>query len=143
MTNSPPQILIQYLVTAGLATKPSAPGIWPASYGGIDADNSDDWILVKSVTGLNEGKLQKSGVSIIKPRVQIQTRSTGHGTAENKLISLLEILSPLKREAVAIGSSNYLIHSITIIMPTAFLMEEEKNLRQIYVATVQLTLSQE
>lgn len=148
MTHSPKKVLAEYLVILGLAQQADSTNPeWPISVGAADQDTTDNWITIKSAGGWNEGKLHRTGESIIKPRCQIEVRGLVHGVAEKKLIEILEALSPVHRVTIPVdtegGTASYLLHNVHILIPAAFLMEEEKNQRQIYVATVQLSLQEQ
>lgn len=143
MINTPGQILVQFLVSYGLASKPSSATAWPMTYGGSMDDLANNALIAKSVSSQTEGKIQKTGETVRKPRLQISCRSQSHETAEVKLNDILAVLSALTMQPVVIGAVTYIIHACEIIMDTAFLMQEEKNRRQVYVATVQLTITEQ
>lgn len=155
MISSPPaEIIIAFLVAEGLVQRPSNPSkVWPATRGQAPVSDvvsatdatyqGDKWVYCTDILPLTEGKYQRTGETVRKPKVQICVRDVDYQSAYLKCRAIEEALSPVRLEIVTTDSAEeVLFEACKIELATAYLYAEPQNRRQYFCTTVQLTISE-
>ena len=154
ITSPPSEIIIAYLVAEGLVQRPSNPSkVWPATRGQAPISDTisatdttyqgDKWVYCTDILPFTEGKYQRTGETVRKPKVQICVRDKDYQTAYLKCRAIEFALSPILLEIVTTDTDEeILFEACKIDLATAFLYSEAQNRRQYFCTTVQLTISE-
>lgn len=151
--SSASEICAAFLCGAGLSIgRPTASPLptWPVTAGALPVDvpprsavKGDAWVAVRDLVPLTEGKYQRTGETVTKPKVQILVRHKDYAAADLQARKIAFALSPVLRQVVVtLTAEQVLFEACKIEQPPAFLYEEEKNRRQVFVLVAQLTVSE-
>lgn len=141
---TPSEAIVQLLVQNDLANLPAVAGDWPITSGSMPSgkSTSDKYIQVRRVGATLEGKIQLTGETVEKPRLQLMFRDVLHAGAEEKGLEVQRFLSAVRREEVTYGAETLLVDAVTILTGLTFVKQEEQNQRQLYSLNIQVTLSE-
>lgn len=148
MTHLPSQVLAQYLVGQAFGvwwdTKPRpAASVFRVSYGGM-AEEDDRAITVYDIAAKREDKRShRSGEISEFPGFQLRTRGLTEKEAGKKARDIAEHLDGLWCQGVTLDGRLYKIQNCSRQTSPAFLMEEERNRRRVWVFNGFLTLTEE
>lgn len=148
------EVVAAYLIglgTLGIGRSADDP-TWPISKGALPTGTvsttarpvgGDSWVSCRDVTPYTEGKYQSTGESVVKPKVQILVRHKDYDAASLQARKIAEALSPVNRATVeTLSEEEVLFEACCIEQQPAFLYEEEKNRRQVFVLVVKVTISE-
>jgi len=153
------EVVAAYLISkVGLFIgRPYLTPTWPVTKGAMPVDWTtkisnlgDNWISILDLTPKSEGKYMSctpdhsvvDGESVVKPVVQILVRSLDYDTASVQIRRISCSLSPVHRVIVTcLGDEDVLFHACCIEQQPAFLYQEEKSRRQVFVMVAKLSIS--
>lgn len=153
MTSTPAEVCAAYLVSVvgSNVVRPAnlSATNFPVTTGAMP-DLNDRWVSIKELTPFSEGKYHGCqsdpdavGESVIKPVLQILVRARDYDDADYQIRKISCILSPVHLATVNTKESeSVLLHACCVEQQPAFLMQEEKNRRQVFVMTVKLSISE-
>lgn len=141
LTHSQADILRYLIIDLGYATMPEDGAAWPV-YSHRLPDAPDSCLCVFDTTGLKHGRAQLTGEVQEHPGVQIKTRSANGSLGRNKAHEIMIALDAVLRKQVSIGSSAYLVHSISRGGDVVPLGEEPSSKRKLFTLNVTASLRQ-
>lgn len=142
MIASPSQVMQTYLIKAGYGNLPPH-SIWPIYYGflpGIPAVPANV-IAVYDPVGYKDGRIMKTGETIVHPGIQLRVRSSTYSVAYDKMQRLAKALDNIRRESIIVENELYVIESVTRAGSPISLGLEESTNRVILVVNSLITLS--
>lgn len=156
MTHLPSWVLAQYLVNRGFGvwwdTKPKpAPSVFRVSYGtmGVGDEKDPRYLDDRAVSCLDTGtknqdaRSHRSGEPTMFPEVQVRCRGLNDREVNAKLSAIAKDLEQLYCQQVTLEAVNYRIQNFSRQYDPAFLMQEEKNNRRVWVISGNLTIWEE
>ena len=139
MSHSAADILRYAVIAGGQGTLPTDSLAWPFFVGHLP-DTPDNAICAYDTGGLPDGRLM-DGETIQHPGWQLRIRATDHATAWAKVALIKAALDAIANTAVAIGVSNYTLHSVTQTGTPISLGQEVSGTRRREQITVNGTLT--
>ncbi len=138
---SPAEVLTALLVARGLATRPATLGSWPVTTSSMPDDEPDNRITIYNTAMPVDGKLHKTGETLVRPNCQIRVRSKPSSAGWKKLAEILNDILPLISQDVTTNDAvSVSIVVINLLSGPAHIGQEEKNQRQHHTANVELVL---
>jgi len=138
MTDSPAEILREWLTANNLGSEVGSNQLWPV-YSFKKPSAPDQVIVVYNTTANPDGRYM-DGTVVEHPGVQIYLRATNDRPAWVKGIDIQQALAGIKGDMVTIGPVTYLIRSFTRTSSLTFIGEEEQNKRRQYTINGTLTI---
>lgn len=144
ITSVPSEVVAAYLVFAGYAVRPTSGTVdWAITKGAFIPDEPDKALGLTDIIPMFEGKIQRTGETVTKPRVQIVSRAKDYTVALTKLQQISNFLSAVNRPLVTTNvPETVLVEGIKIIYGPVFIGQEEKNRRQMFSLVVQPTITE-
>ena len=142
LTYSQADVVRYLLIGQSLGTLPSASGAWPISVG-MELDTPDNTITVYNTQGKLQGRIQTTGEAVEQYGVQIRIRSTTDQVGFVKANSIrTTITETVYQNTVAIGASNYLVHSLLLASSVLPLGRDTSSNRFLHTINVLVNLRQ-
>lgn len=117
MTTSVAQRLQQWLIDNGHAVDVTvdAGSAWPVFLGTLpdDVDVVDSALAVYDTSGETDGRIHRTGETIVHPGWQIRVRSMDYGVGYSKALEIAVALDGLKDASVTIGGTAFTIATIS------------------------------
>jgi hypothetical protein len=148
MDHAPEYILSQYFIDEGILTEPGQSGIWEVFVGLLPDDEvangiPDDIVAIIGASDNKDGRIMKTGESIIHEGIQLMVRAVNYNTGWAKAKSLRTAMDGIKRDTVTISGSDYRIDSVTIASgPVAIGQEDSTKRRELFSLNVLVTLKE-
>lgn len=138
VNSNPNEIIAALLVGLGQATRPAAAGPWSVTTGNMP-DDKDQWISTHNTGPEVAGKFMDDGRPVQHETVQVKLRSRTEGVGHKKLREIARALSGVSNVAVTTTYPETLtVPAVTIVSGPMWLMQEEKNARQVFVLNVKI-----
>jgi len=138
MNHSPADILLRYLLDAGIASSAS---LWEG-FVGFQPDLPDDVISIYDTTSIQDGRLM-SGETINHPGFQVRVRSNSRILAYRKVSDISSSFDAVLRTAVEMEGSNYTLQSIRQGAPIPLGLEQDRTpARHLFVLNGSVTVKQ-
>lgn len=136
------EYIVQFLVDAGVVNWGSVAGDWPAIVGVMpdNDDNPDNFVSALDSGAMPDGVDHRSKKSVQHPTFQIFIRSGEYPLAAKKGKEMESFFEAIDRYTVVIDGDQAVIQSVLITIPTAFMKQQEKNQRQVFVLNIQATM---
>ena len=143
MTHSPAHILKTYLQAQGFGTDPPSEGVWPTYVSSLPSTDGDpdDALALYDTAGVLDGRIMRTGESVIHHGLQLRVRSRSYATAYQKIQEITADLDAVSRALVTIGSNSYIVQSITRTTGVISLGESELRGRRSLVLNMIATLT--
>lgn len=142
LTRSPADIIVQYLVSEGLASLPTDNvAEWPAYCSAFGTDG-DEAICVYDTAGTKDFRLMGTGETKEKHGFQIRVRARTHSIGYTKAAELCRAMDAVRRAQMDFEDMELMLHSVSrksSIIPLGEV--EEKNRRTHFTINFVLTLS--
>lgn len=110
---SPADILRGALVGASKGNMPSASGDWPIFVGHMP-EEIDQAIGIFDTTGNKDGRVMKTGETIIHPGYQIRIRTIDYPDAYSKIHEIQKFLDTIANKVVSLGGDSYIINATSL-----------------------------
>ena len=111
LDHSAADIIRNLLVDDGVATLPSASDSWPAEVN-LVRDKPDSAITVNDTAGVHTGRAMVGGQSRQAWGIQVQVRGVSQTVAVQKAEDIYQHFDDVLRQAVTVGSTNYIVQAI-------------------------------
>ena len=141
--NSPAEILRGALVKGGLGVLRSKTPktAWPIFVGHMP-NEPDSAICVYDTGGDKDGRIMKTGESIIHPGWQIRVRAPGHPEAYAKMNAIRKFIDTIRKESVVIGQDTYIIDALMLTSgPFSLGQETDGKRREIFTVNGTMTIA--
>lgn len=137
-------VLAKALADTGLLMRPSAaadgvPLVWPVYVGHIPKA-PDNTVAVYDTSGVKEGRIMRTGATVIKPGWQVRVRGTAKRVVDGKMYAIRHALDAIRRRNVALGEEFYVIMSVTQT-GTPLDLGQEVDANRRYTATLNGTIT--
>lgn len=116
MMHTPAEIVQQHLISESYGNSADDDGDWPTFYSSLP-DDENEAICVYDAEGLADGRIQRTGETILHFGVQVRVRAKTHTEAWKKVHALLPVLDGTFRALVTVEETIYRIQAIHIIAP--------------------------
>lgn len=136
------EYIIQFLVDQGVVNWASIAGPWPAVAGVMpdNDDNPNNFVSVLDTAPTTDGVDHRGKKTIQHPTFQIFIRSDEYPVAYKKGKEIEAYLQTIDWETVVVDLDTAVIQGCIIKIPTAFMKQQEKNQRQVFVLNIQTTM---
>lgn len=142
LTHDPADILRYTLIGASQGTLPTTNGSWPI-YTSQEPNTPDNCITTYNTQGQLQGRIQKSGLYVEKPGIQIRIRATDHTTGHSKAKSIEAALDAVYDDNVTISSNSYEVHAVHRTASIAYLGKDSPSSnRHLFTLNVTVTIRQ-
>lgn len=100
-------------------------------------------VAFRRVGGMvEEAKIQRPGVYVKFPYVQVMVRGRTQEEAEKKCEEISAFFAAVHRTQVIVGTDFGLVHSIKLMTDATFVRQEERNRAQLFSMNFQVTLTE-
>lgn len=140
LNHSPGDILRYLLIAAGSGTLPTSNGSWPI-HADKEPDTPDNCITIRTTEGVEQGRVQITGVRQGQFAAQVRVRSTGSPTGYQKAAGLQHTMNTtFLNEEITISGSNYIVHSAYCSDPISLGEDKPDSRRFLHTLNVMLNI---
>jgi len=139
MANSPADILAEFLVFRGHATRPAANGLWTIYVDNMPTER-DQAICIYNTDGVKQGRGMRSQQTWERPGIQVRVRGLDKSTPRAKMESLRAFFDTLAKETIIVGGNAYTLWCISRVGGILYMGQEETKLRENYTSNFLLSL---
>jgi len=113
LDHSPADVVRWLLIALSQGTDPEAVGSWPI-HASSEPDSPDDLITVYDTSGVQQGRVQRTGETVEHRGIMVQVRGTDHATAWAKMDAVKVALDESVRNTlVTVDDNQYIVYAIT------------------------------
>lgn len=110
--HSPADVLRAALCQGGPGTLPSNGGLWPC-YVGHMPDDPDNILCVYDTSGQQDGRVMRTGETVIHPGWQIRVRGEDARVAWTKVRVVQRFLDTIRQLGIMLDGAGYRIEAVT------------------------------
>lgn len=136
ISDIPAEVIHRLLIDAELTSLPKYKTEWASFVGQMpDGDKTPDTaIAVYDTAGIVDGRIQRTGETIVHPGINIRVRAIGYSAARKKASELFNHLDSVKNQSVQLDNgTSYKVNAFTHTTDIVSLGEQETRNRHSFV----------